>query len=222
MARLLLRFGDLVQREFLLREDPLATHVVGRAATCDILIDNLSISRNHAKIVRKGMHWIVEDLNSVNGTRVNGRRLTQGHVLRVGDLVGIGRHTLEFQDEPVSDDMVAPSPVVVEASVQEVPVPSVQVRGYLRVTAGRHRARHYRLREGITLGRGRAVNIRVRGWWVPGVVAVVHQQEERFQLEPRWGQVRLNGKRLWRTRTLSPGDLLAVGDSEFQFHLRRE
>ena len=51
--------------------------VVGREPSCDIHIDNLGISRNHCAFVTKGEAFLVQDLNSSNGTYVNGQKITE-------------------------------------------------------------------------------------------------------------------------------------------------
>jgi hypothetical protein len=63
--------------------------VIGRAASCDFVICNDSVSRKHAMLVRDGDRVIVTDLSSTNGTFVNGRWVTQAEV-RPGDRLQLG------------------------------------------------------------------------------------------------------------------------------------
>lgn len=71
--------------------------VVGREAGCDIHIDNLGISRNHCAFVNRGEAFLVQDLNSSNGTYVNGQKITE-RFLNDGDEVIIGKYTLKFKN----------------------------------------------------------------------------------------------------------------------------
>ncbi len=72
---------------FVLRDD---VTTVGRGAGVDIAIDDPSVSRLHAEIVRRGPHYYVADLGlSVNGTRVNGRPVGR-RVLLEGDVLSFG------------------------------------------------------------------------------------------------------------------------------------
>jgi len=69
--------------------------IVGRDATCDIQIDNLGISRAHCQFVKRGDDYIVQDMNSANGTYVNGSKVGE-HYLKDGDEVLIGKFLLKF------------------------------------------------------------------------------------------------------------------------------
>jgi len=71
--------------------------IIGRdAATADIVLEDLRASRRHASITWNGGEYVVEDLQSLNGTMVNGMRLTDGRVLRIGDQIHIANVTLVF------------------------------------------------------------------------------------------------------------------------------
>lgn len=68
---------------------------VGRDPTADIVIDNLGISRFHCRFVDRGNIYAVEDLESSNGTFVNGKRIVS-HNLNEGDEVVIGKYRMLF------------------------------------------------------------------------------------------------------------------------------
>lgn len=73
-------------------------YAVGRQQSCDIHIDNLGISRVHARFVRVGGGYQVEDLQSSNGTFVNGERVESPRPLGNGDQVTIGKYTILYAD----------------------------------------------------------------------------------------------------------------------------
>ncbi|MFC0041129.1 DUF1707 and FHA domain-containing protein [Actinomadura rayongensis] len=77
---------------FALPPDGLARILVGRAPGCHLTLPDRTVSRLHAEIHRTpgAEHWTVHDLGSMNGTRVNGRRLTGPARLRPGDEVAFG------------------------------------------------------------------------------------------------------------------------------------
>lgn len=71
--------------------------LIGRLSDCDICIEDANISRSHAAFVREGDGWAIEDLDSTNGTFLNGERVT--HVrLRDGDNVGVGASRLTYHE----------------------------------------------------------------------------------------------------------------------------
>ncbi|HXE76470.1 MAG TPA: FHA domain-containing protein [Candidatus Xenobia bacterium] len=93
MAKLILKYEDRV-----LKEVPVATGIVkiGRTPDNTVVIDNPAVSSHHARIFRDADNFILEDLQSTNGTLVNGQ-LVSRHTLKNGDAIGIGKHTLVFQ-----------------------------------------------------------------------------------------------------------------------------
>ena len=70
--------------------------LIGRSSRCDVCIKHPGISAEHAVIRQVSGAATVEDLGSTNGTRVNGKRLTQTHTLRHGDQIGVGRERLMY------------------------------------------------------------------------------------------------------------------------------
>ncbi|TMM32970.1 MAG: DUF2662 domain-containing protein [Actinobacteria bacterium] len=72
--------------------------VIGRSKDCDIQVADPNVSRRHAEVRQEGAaHWVV-DLDSTNGTEVNGRRLKRAK-LRPGDTITVGSTELVFERE---------------------------------------------------------------------------------------------------------------------------
>ena len=68
--------------------------IIGRGPQCDITIDSIGISREHARIFQDPFgRWIIEDLGSHNGVYVNGQR-AKAQAILPGDQIGIGRYSL--------------------------------------------------------------------------------------------------------------------------------
>jgi hypothetical protein len=74
--------------------------IIGRSAGLPITLEGANISRRHARIVRNGENFFVEDLGSSNGTYVNDRRITARAPLVANDLLRIGPYSFRFQAEP--------------------------------------------------------------------------------------------------------------------------
>lgn len=70
--------------------------VIGRLQDCDICLSDANVSRRHAEIVRTGEGWSVHDLDSTNGTTLNGKPLSDTTELRDGDTLDIGATRLVF------------------------------------------------------------------------------------------------------------------------------
>src|SRR5438309_6649378 len=81
--------------EFELARDE--THIGRAADSNDVVLDDGQVSRRHASIRRNGHDFMLVDLNSANGTSINGQRVKE-HLLRNGDSFSIGRYAIEFKD----------------------------------------------------------------------------------------------------------------------------
>lgn len=68
--------------------------VIGRGTDCDICLDDKLSSRSHAKITWDGKTLSVEDLDTTNGTQVNGAEIQQPTPLNAGDMIRVGRTVL--------------------------------------------------------------------------------------------------------------------------------
>jgi len=64
--------------------------LIGRASACDLMLDDPSVSRRHAELRRQGAEWLLLDLGSTNGTRLNGWRIDGPVPVRPGDRVAFG------------------------------------------------------------------------------------------------------------------------------------
>jgi pSer/pThr/pTyr-binding forkhead associated (FHA) protein len=71
------------------------TTLVGRSPECDIFLDDVTVSRRHAEIVREGDEFTIKDLGSLNGTYVNRKRI-ESTALADDDEVQIGKYRLTF------------------------------------------------------------------------------------------------------------------------------
>ena len=72
--------------------------LLGRSRECDVVIDDENVSRRHAEVRPSGGAWIVRDLGSTNGVKVNGQRITGAQSLRPGDRIEIGLSTLTYEE----------------------------------------------------------------------------------------------------------------------------
>jgi hypothetical protein len=75
--------------------------VVGRSRDCDIVLEDAGVSRRHAELRPcEASSWTIEDLDSTNGVRVNGRAIAGAHELRAGDSIGMGSTEMRFEISP--------------------------------------------------------------------------------------------------------------------------
>ena len=99
MARLMLSLDGQVLAEYNMTKE---RYTVGRLPDNDVRIDNAAVSGHHALIINILNDSFLEDLNSTNGTYVNGK-LIKKHALQHGDVITIGHHQLRFVDQEEAD-----------------------------------------------------------------------------------------------------------------------
>jgi pSer/pThr/pTyr-binding forkhead associated (FHA) protein len=134
MARLVLSLDGQVMAEYNMNKE---RYTIGRLPDNDIRIDNPAVSGHHSLIINILNDSFLEDLNSTNGTYVNGK-LIKKHALQHGDVITVGHHQLRFvEDDEAQDEfektmVIQPSARPVEklqtaraVADQAAPAPSV-------------------------------------------------------------------------------------------------
>lgn len=100
MASLTLSLNGKVLRDVPLSKERLT---IGRAPGNDVVLDNLGVSGEHAVIVTRDNDSFLEDLNSTNGTQVNGQPVRM-HFLQDGDVIGIARYRIRYESHPLAGE----------------------------------------------------------------------------------------------------------------------
>ena len=72
---------------------------MGRSRQCDVTVDDANVSRQHAEVRPRGGSWVLNDLGSTNGSRLNGHRVEGSEVLKPGDEIELGTTVLRFELE---------------------------------------------------------------------------------------------------------------------------
>ena len=95
MARLILSLDSQVLAEYNMTKE---RYTIGRLPDNDVRIDNPAVSGHHSLVINILNDSFLEDLNSTNGTYVNGK-LIKKHALQHGDVITVGHHQLRFVDQ---------------------------------------------------------------------------------------------------------------------------
>ena len=98
-AKLILSLNNSILGEYPLDKERI---VLGRRPENDIQVDNLAVSGQHAAIITILSDSFLEDLESTNGTYVNGK-LVKKHALKNGDVITIGKHELKYVNDNATD-----------------------------------------------------------------------------------------------------------------------
>jgi predicted component of type VI protein secretion system len=115
MDKFYLKFNAAIIKEIPITKD---VYTIGRKPDNDIVIDNPAISGHHARIIKRGESYFVEDLNSTNGTFINDKKIITAEIHHK-DGVLIASHIIElFEDKP-APAMNADATVVMDPQKQK-------------------------------------------------------------------------------------------------------
>jgi pSer/pThr/pTyr-binding forkhead associated (FHA) protein len=194
MARLVLSLDGQVMAEYNMNKE---RYTIGRLPDNDIRIDNAAVSGHHSLIINILNDSFLEDLNSTNGTYVNGK-LIKKHALQHGDVVTVGHHQLRFvEDDEAQDEfektmVIQPSSRPVEKlraanEVAEKASPSLSATGKSRVLndAGAAALKKAKLQvlSGAFAGRELELNKALTTLGRPGVqVAAITRRAEGYYI----------------------------------------
>jgi SH3-like domain-containing protein len=113
--------------------------LIGRATTTNLHLDDHRVSRHHARLTWQGDQLFIEDLQTVNGTLLNGQPLNQPATLRANDVIGLGPFTLRVEQSlvpipPPPQELRAPQELPAypqpKQSLVPIPPPPQETRSY--------------------------------------------------------------------------------------------
>ncbi len=235
MALLTLKFKELVIQEFQLAGD---SKTIGREPGNDIIVENLLVSSYHARIDTAGKDYILTDLQSKNGTFVNGERVTSTK-LKNGDQILIGKHLLVFMldvDEiedahklseetmfiEVAQGQAEPSALDPEAEPLANTGPSSERSAVLSFLSGGNE--EYEItKKLIKVGKGAEADIHIGGLLTPRVAATISRRATGYHLTPVGrAKVKVNDKPVKGSCRLKEFDTIELGSIRLQFYYREE
>jgi pSer/pThr/pTyr-binding forkhead associated (FHA) protein len=188
---------------------------IGRAESNSIRLTDRNVSRNHATLRKNGQGWILKDLQSYNGTYVNGVRVIGEQPINAGDIVQLGDYRLELADE------TALAAAAAQGAAAAPAVPPVHQRpNRLVVVIGPQPGTEFPLdKEHFTMGRSEDVDISINHSSVSRVHAELFALGNgRFEIVDKASAngIRINGVELKRG-ILEAGDALELGDVRLRF-----
>jgi sigma-B regulation protein RsbU (phosphoserine phosphatase) len=105
MPSLVFLAGPIAGRRYKLGD---GEYVIGRRSDCQIFVPDMRVSRQHARLVRNGEGWTLEDLGSNNGTYINGVRLQAATLLRHEDEIMIANNKIRVEAQDFPSEQRAP------------------------------------------------------------------------------------------------------------------
>ena len=152
MPKMIVSIDDVVIKEVQLTKD---RTTLGRRPYNDIVIDNLAVSGEHAVIHMGGAEVVLEDLNSTNGTYVNGKVIKK-QALQNGDAIEVGKYKIRFVGDTAADNfdktmVVSARPAVVApAAAPGIPDVATGPKAAIKVLSGAAAGREVPLTKVVT------------------------------------------------------------------------
>ncbi|HWR77069.1 MAG TPA: FHA domain-containing protein [Thiobacillus sp.] len=228
MAKLIVsQNGEVTDNRFLNE----SSFTIGSLADSDLCLAVDGVSRSHARITSIGNDDILEDLDSTNGTLVNGQPITR-HILQNDDVIEIADIQIRYRNYKAIDGPSFDRTMIIQASDQERSAPAQPVGAYALATAKKE---HRFKKRGARLGLIRVFNGThpskeieltevLHTFGIPGKqVAVINSRPQGYFITHVEGKkpARLNGKSIGHEPVpLSPNDTIEVGDEKLLFLLK--
>jgi predicted component of type VI protein secretion system len=233
MALLTLKFKELVITEFQLAGE---SKTVGREPNNDIVVENLLVSSYHARIDPAGKDHILTDLQSKNGTFVNGERVTSTK-LKNGDQILIGKHLLVYSldlaemrdasqatDETVfaelASDRAEPTDFEPDGVPSSSPATTTERPAVLSfLSEGRE---EYEItKKLVKVGKGEEADLQIGGLLTPRVAATISRRATGYHLTPVGrAKVKVNDEQVKGSCQLQEFDTIEVGSIRLQFYFK--
>lgn len=133
MPKLIVSIDGVVIKEVQLTKD---RTTLGRRPYNDVVIDNLAVSGEHAVLQMTGADVHIEDLNSTNGTYINGKAVKK-QLLKHNDTVEIGKHKIKFLNEMGGAGFEKTMVIKATAPAESAPLGNASIKVISGAAAGR-------------------------------------------------------------------------------------
>jgi pSer/pThr/pTyr-binding forkhead associated (FHA) protein len=218
MPELILKLGDSIIQTFVFDKDIMS---VGRSRDNDVVIENLSVSRNHARIRRQTGKYILTDLNSANGTFVNGVRVSKTEIVH-DDVITIGKHKLVFSNKALSEEQAVCDALAADRTMMMEKSPV----GVLCIMSGKNKGKEFHLTKfETTVGKAQSNDVVLSDeWFISRKQAVIRRRGNDFELQDlgTFRRTKVNNKALSEPVPLSANDIIEFGNTRCVFQYTHE
>jgi pSer/pThr/pTyr-binding forkhead associated (FHA) protein len=226
MPEIVIKYEDKVIERVVTEKKKIS---IGRTPDNDIVLDNKGVSRKHAVMEFDGDSALIMDNESLNGTFVNARKITE-EILKDSDQITIGKFDLIYRRDTPKEAQLAvdmDGTMVLKTRKQRELLEKDKKAREIASTAGGSvlvgeenvGQKQYSLENPVTtFGKAKFVSVPVKGFLVSKMQAKIVKEKDAFLLVNlgRKGKVKVNGEGVQKQR-LRNDDLIEVGKSVFRF-----
>lgn len=221
------RNGGIIENRFLNETD----FTIGSVAESDLCLAAEGVSRSHARITSVGNDSILEDLNSTNGTLVNGQSVTR-HILQNDDVIEIADIQIRYRNHKAVDGPSFDRTMIIKGAASGSDIPAQPIGAYSLSTGKKERPAKARGQTGVVriFDGSKQPNKEVEltrvlhTFGIPGKqLVVINSRPQGYFITHVEGKTpaRLNGKSIGQIpHMLNPNDTIEVGDDKLLFLLK--
>lgn len=234
MAKLQVIFDGKVLKEYSINKE---VFTIGRNANNDVVIENKSISNQHAVIRRLENDYQIEDLGSTNGTKLNGNVITKT-LLSNGDHIGLFKHVIHYiddahdyskgEEEQQSTNDYADDDATIMLNADQVQNMVSDYKQAEKKDAEVHLEieddkgqRDLPLKDRpVIIGRNRHCHIQTGGWfWTSAISAVIKKDlSGTYSIKPET-TIKINGKKTSQMQLLKANDQIIIRNTSIIFRI---
>lgn len=226
MPEILVKFEDKIIEKFITEKKRIT---IGRTPDNDIVLDNRGVSRRHAQIEFGDNQTVIIDNESLNGTFVNARRVSE-EVLKENDTITIGKYSLVYRpnvEHSSGSALELDGTMVLHTKRQRDLLAKDQRNKQLTAKAGKSLLlgeagadfQEYPIERNIvTIGKSSLANIKAKGFLLSGIQAKIVNETEGFWIVNlgKKGKTKINGEQVERY-LLKNDDIIQVGKTVYRF-----
>jgi pSer/pThr/pTyr-binding forkhead associated (FHA) protein len=240
MAKLSLMFENKLVKEVPIGSKPVR---IGRSPDNDLVVDNLAVSNDHARVYFESGRLVVEDRGSLNGTFVNDLRVERA-TLHDGDSIWIGKHhikvdsigdaPLQYQSAKKANAPMINETMVLDTKVRREMLSQAAAMGErtqfaadrikvptIVVLSGKTDSKEYILTNKLTtIGKSAMATIKLKGWFKPPMAAQINQRDDGYYVGSGARVPAVNGVAIPGPTRLNDGDLIEVAGIRLNFIVR--
>ncbi|MGV1099192.1 FHA domain-containing protein [Thiovibrio sp. JS02] len=213
--------------------------IIGRSPDADVVIDNTAVSRHHSSLeLRDGRHYLA-DMNSTNGTTVNGKKITSKVPITEKDVIYIGKFRLtqsSAADQNASSSYATSMDLDEEtvfvssprqqqtAAAQPGPQQTAQSEEAATLTVIEGEASPSNLplagKSSVKIGKDPSCDMVIGGWFVGKTQCYVVKKKDKYHIIPQraWASTKLNDVIITEERLLRRGDIIQIKNTTIRFN----
>jgi len=231
MTQWTISLNDKAIKHFTIKEGWELT--IGRGAEADVIVDNTAISRKHTSIKLKDGLYILTDLGSLNGTFVNGKKITGSEYVTKDDEINLGKFKLSIA-EGLKQEKATSYGAHPDTEDKTIIVSAKQLAGVEKESGSKKPDHQLILMEGnaspakislkgkssIKIGKAQSCDMILSGMFIADAQFYIVNHNDKYKIiqQRSWSKTYINGTKIKEEQLLHKGDIIKVRSTKIRFY----